>query len=590
MKRVVSRIIKTLIFCVFFILVAIFLGKILQPKWRYPVDYEDHVGRMEEYATLSTDPKVLFMGTSHVHYGVNPMQIYEETGITSFNVSASMLDMGAAYYLLQEALSIHLPETVMLDASSLFLDFNENSFVRGTRMIDNEIARWNLAKLYAIDYVMKKKEDEVKKKERIELGLEDSLKNNKQIDWEEEEAKAFLFNFFPLYGYHSRWKELSSYDFDMMWKYPYNGKGYIYSTTVRPASYSVERMNEIATDMNKKREVREEFYDQGEETINSEKQRWYKVRIKKYNIDWLRKIKKLCDENHTKLQLFKVPSINNPSSYASSWTWKRHNAVKELALKEELPFFDILYDGDEDFDISRDFFDGGFHCNYLGAKKVSRQLGVYLTKQCGIKPDPAPDYERDLDTYHDIVRIMDLQTCNDYTEYIKILTEISKGKDVFFSTKGSGSKVFQRSDAELMGEIGFLHAPVKDQVGRSYLGVLLDGESLYEKTSDKTAEYRYKKEDELCVTILSRGERLTSDGDPKSSININGVEYSLNREGLNMVIYDRETQCVIDSVTISPSDKEEQLSIIHTEGNKLIKEYQYAKYRIDSGLPAKLRR
>ena len=31
-------------------------------------------------------------------------------------------------------------------------------------------------------------------------------------DWAEERRKAFLFCFFPLYGYHSRWKELNNYD------------------------------------------------------------------------------------------------------------------------------------------------------------------------------------------------------------------------------------------------------------------------------------------------------------------------------------------------------------------------------------------
>lgn len=569
MKTIGLNIIKSILFFIVFVTICLLLGRIMEPKWRYPVDYEDHVGHMSEYHGLLSDPKVLFMGTSHVHFGVNPMQIYEETGIASYDVSASILELGAAYYLLKDALSSHLPEIVMLDASCLYTEFNDNPFVRGTQMIKDLFIRWDFAKLYAADCVMNKKNTDMEK------------------DWAEERRKAFLFCFFPLYGYHSRWKELNNYDFEIEWPYPYRGKGHVFSTTVQPGLYTVNGMNEIADDLNKVHVISEESFAQ-EETLSSEKQRWYEAEIKEDRIKWLHKIEELCNVNHVRLVLFKVPAISNPIDYSSAWTLKRHEAVKELASEEDIPFFDILYDGDEEFDINRDFVDGGCHCNYLGAKKVSRQLGEYLTRECGVLPDVATDYERDLDTYHDIVKIMDLQTCNDYAEYVELLKDISKEKVIFFSTKGSGSKVFHKNDAELMKELGFLHAPAEETVGRSYLGVLSDGESLYEKISDKTAKYDYKHEDGLNVSLISKGESLTSEGTPISSIVLNNQEYSLNKEGINLVIYDRKTQCIIDSVAISSSDEEGKLSITHiVDANKLIRDYQYTRYRLDIGLPTK---
>ena len=111
---------------------------------------------MEEYASLRTDPEVIFMGTSHVLYGVTPMQIYEETGIPTYNLAISGFHIGIGYSLLQEAMRFHKPKILALDASTLYREFKdgEGSYARAIDMVGSEKARFDLSQIYASCYVV----------------------------------------------------------------------------------------------------------------------------------------------------------------------------------------------------------------------------------------------------------------------------------------------------------------------------------------------------------------------------------------------------------------------------------------------------
>lgn len=50
------------------------------------------------------------------------MEIYENSGIVSYNLSTSGQSIEVTYYLLRSALERQLPKVVVLDASSLFFD------------------------------------------------------------------------------------------------------------------------------------------------------------------------------------------------------------------------------------------------------------------------------------------------------------------------------------------------------------------------------------------------------------------------------------------------------------------------------------
>lgn len=79
----------------------------------------------------------------------------------------------------------------------------------------------------------------------------------------------------------------------------------------------------------------------------------------------------------------------------------------------------------------------------------------------------------------------------------------------------------------------------------SYYAVLNPGNNSIEQVSDKQLEYSGTLKDGSQYQIISRGH-LT--GNDTASIIINGQEYSMNRRGMNFVVYDNSQHRVVDTV------------------------------------------
>lgn len=77
----------------------------------------------------------------------------------------------------------------------------------------------------------------------------------------------------------------------------------------------------------------------------------------------------------------------------SSWSYKKHNAIKECADKNGVPFLDLNIDRESfGFDWKTDTRDGGIHLNNRGAKKATLFIGKYLQNNYSI-PDRRQDKE-----------------------------------------------------------------------------------------------------------------------------------------------------------------------------------------------------
>ena len=100
------NILKKQLKSILFILIGFFLFLILHqlfiPKWYYP-----NRTLKEQTARILTgiydEPKgtidIAFLGTSHMIYGVAPMELYEKYGIKSYNMSTSAQPIHLSYYL-----------------------------------------------------------------------------------------------------------------------------------------------------------------------------------------------------------------------------------------------------------------------------------------------------------------------------------------------------------------------------------------------------------------------------------------------------------------------------------------------------------
>ena len=81
---------KAVVFLAIFCILFVIIQAVLIPNWSYPSDVNQHTAKTVEYMGLEKDSvQVLFFGTSHVMYGINSMQLYDEKKIRSFNMALS---------------------------------------------------------------------------------------------------------------------------------------------------------------------------------------------------------------------------------------------------------------------------------------------------------------------------------------------------------------------------------------------------------------------------------------------------------------------------------------------------------------------
>ena len=59
---------------------------------------------------------VIFLGSSHAYLGIQPMQLWEEYGIASYNLCSAEQPFWVSYYTIKEALKTQHPKVILLDA------------------------------------------------------------------------------------------------------------------------------------------------------------------------------------------------------------------------------------------------------------------------------------------------------------------------------------------------------------------------------------------------------------------------------------------------------------------------------------------
>ena len=117
-------------------------------------------------------------------------------------------------------------------------------------------------------------------------------------------------------------------------------------------------------------------------------------------------------------------------------------------------------------------------------------------------------------------------------------------KPLLFSGKDDFSASWNSEFQQIFAELGF-KSNLKNAIQYSYIGIIDNGNVVYEYLSNKKLEYLYKKQG-YRIKVLSQGLNCGN----LSSIQINGTEYSLNSRGLNIVIYNNQNKILIDSFSI----------------------------------------
>ena len=519
------EIVKVTLFCMIGIIIFVMSTYILIPKWYYP-DTTLPEATSRAIQGFYDEPKdsidCIILGTSHPLYGIQAMELYREYGITSYNLSTCAQPMQVSYYLLMEALKLQHPKIVVMDISNIFGK-------------DGSEAEWR----YVIDN-MKLSANKIKFAEVFNSRFENG---------------TFINAIFPFFRYHDRWSSLNELDFtDFFRNRHFYCKGSYIGTSQYGAVTNEAVMNAYADEMFGMKDENVKYYVDGILQNKIFENQLYKPEINREHLDYLLRIKKICDDNDIQLLLIKVPALSDPMYYDAAWTQIKSDIARDLCAKYDIDYFDIMYDEEGALiDWATDTYDYGSHMNIQGGIKVTTALGDYLVNKYGLVKSSYDYSEKDLQTYEIIRSISLLETETDFNEYInKLVNEFQKCLIIISASDNMVSGLSER-DKTLLADLGLEMSFDDSMLRNSYIAVVDNGCTIYESASNRTAMYEgfvgntnYK--------ISSKGFYLGSG----SSIRIGDKEYSVNRSGINIVVFDKEYGLVLDSVNFGTFNDEKK--------------------------------
>ena len=177
MRKKSMRAAGCVLFILFGLLIFCFVSNILRSKTSEEADQIHSFYSLEKNSL-----DVIFLGSSHVYYSVQPNLLWKEHGITSYVMGTPEQTVATSYYLLKEAFRYQKPKVVVLESYYLWNKRKYKSEERLRQAFDG----------VRLDSV---------KMEMLKTMLPDA-------DWKE------LFTYLvPFVKYHSRWQELTNEDF-----------------------------------------------------------------------------------------------------------------------------------------------------------------------------------------------------------------------------------------------------------------------------------------------------------------------------------------------------------------------------------------
>lgn len=502
-----------------FLAIGIFIFGILQyifmPK-RFPYEKKYEAGKINYYLGEEKNTlDVLICGTSHPARGILPMEMYESYGIKSYNLATSAQPLEATYYILREAIKTQKPKVVIWDISNLYLDDIDSSY---WKMVMDEMLIGENKKLLATEYMVNF--------------------NN------EEEDESLVDLLFPLIQYHARWKELTEQDFNLIRSNKhYFGKGGQIASVIY-GGISVGDMNSMADEL--MRNTTKDMYEySGEEfRVFHEEDILHHGDVVGSDMEWVLKIKQLCDANDIQLLAVKVPSVYAPASYSSAWTIEKYNRTRMLCEEYGIVYYDLLYDADISFDQEKDSRDAGKHLNLYGAQKVSANLGNYLKEHYDLSEERNEQWDKDLMSYQKVRKVALLELEQDFASYINMLASEYHDKMIFMAASDEMTYGLNDTDKDALRALG-LRTDFSGAYRNSYIAVIDDGAVKYEALSNRDLDYSGT------CNKSKKNYNLHSDGywtGSKASIELDENEYGVGGRGLHIVVYDDDRGLVLDSV------------------------------------------
>lgn len=329
-KKNMKGLVRSLSFILVFCLIFAYCSNVFSPKGKTDSTGMSSciTGAYKGEAKNSID--VMMVGNSDIYRAINPIQIWEDKRITTCVMGMPSITTAEIYHKLVEMFKYQSPKLVVFETDCMFTTINK--FDKNGNLAEDD------------------------NKRTIEQGIAYGIKKFHENFTNVDEAIIAGINYkFPLMKYNYRWKDLNKNDFvNLRGKYKFIAKGFI-------ADKKAQRFEHGKTYLGKQNSKAEE--------IDRNTQKYFD------------KILDLCQKHNCRLALVSIPA-------GTSWNYSKHNAVKELAAKNNLIFIDYNTDMNkiDNFNWETDTKDGGNHLNYSGAVKVTYAFEQELTDTFNLTP------------------------------------------------------------------------------------------------------------------------------------------------------------------------------------------------------------
>lgn len=109
-RNTMRRNIMRILFLLLLLLSFVMIGRVLKVKSSHGINQKEGI-----YMQPSNSVDVAFMGTSHIHCGINTALLWEEYGIPAYDYSGAEQPLWMTYYYLRELLKYQKPKMIVLD-------------------------------------------------------------------------------------------------------------------------------------------------------------------------------------------------------------------------------------------------------------------------------------------------------------------------------------------------------------------------------------------------------------------------------------------------------------------------------------------
>lgn len=313
--------IKVAVFWGIVVALVLYAAKIVQRK--------DSQKKYEDFFQAADQIDVLFLGSSHVLNSLNPLQMYQEYGITSYNMGKPGGMVTEAYWTLKNALDYCDPKCIVLDLWALDRNYKYLDVMNGTE--EEKVCRGSVSMLHT----------------NMDCWPFSKTKYEAICDLiqDKELRKEFWWDFSL---YHDRWSSLEKNDFKL------NNTLYVMGSEERKEFLKKTKINKPEAEVG---------------TIPG-----YSV-----SQQYLDKILDLCETEDIQVMLTFMPMVE---SYKEDW--QAVNYASQLARERDVLFYNMLDpESNGVIDYKTDMSDSS-HLNARGMRKMTSFIGRELSNVYGL--------------------------------------------------------------------------------------------------------------------------------------------------------------------------------------------------------------